>query len=682
MRSAESIVDEITYWYNRGFRQISILDDNFTLNKERVFKICDAICKKDFKDIELNCNNGIRADRVDKEMLSAMRLAGFKYFAFGIESGNEQILKNIKKSQDLGVIENALKIAIELDFTITLFFIVGSPGENMAKVKESIALAKKYPVFDARFYNLIPFPATELYEWVKDNKYFIIDSEEYLNNSSHWDYKPVFATPEFPAEERVKALVLTRQARREIRYEAMKRKLKKLGPLSGIIASLYINDGIQAQLMHNSTLRRNLKRLYTKISFNNSMEPLLKSKKLNILIISSRSEGGAAEQYFNIMTKLGEFFKFFCALPNHPPYHDKIVNARIPTFELPYRKFGICTFLKLLKWTKANDITIVHSHGGGAGIYSRLLRLFNAKLKVVHTFHGIHFRKISLALIVELLLRNLTNKFIFVSESERQIALNNRIANVAKCAVIENGVCIENEDYSGRDRTSALHYFDKTIPEDSFVVGMLSRFDRIKNIPYAIRNLSGYLKSHDDVFLIIGGYGEGLRKIEHTIGEYNLRNKVILLGFIKDIKRFFLLIDVFLNTSLGEAFGFSTVEAMKYGKPVVASKVYGNTDVVDDNNTGLLFPLNKPSLLVERIETLKNDQKIYDYLAKNAHESVKKRFDLNRMLNETRELYLSLAPGLRKRRNMRIGINASKFFEVSTGVGRYTSNLCRSIFKN
>ncbi len=99
-----------------------------------------------------------------------------------------------------------------------------------------------------------------------------------------------------------------------------------------------------------------------------------------------------------------------------------------------------------------------------------------------------------------------------------------------------------------------------------------------------------------------------------------------------------------MNTSLGEAFGFSTVEAMKYGKPVVASKVYGNTDVVDDNNTGLLFPLNKPSLLVERIETLKNDQKIYDYLSKNAHESVKKRFDLNRMLNETRELYLSFAP--------------------------------------
>lgn len=267
MRSAESIVDEITYWYNRGFKQISVLDDNFTLNKERVFEICDGICNKNFKDLELNCNNGIRADRVDKEMLSSMRQAGFKYFAFGIESGNEQILKNIKKSQDLGVIENALKIATELDFTVTLFFIVGAPGEDLDTVKESITLAKKYPIFDARFYNLIPFPATELYEWAKNNKYLIMNSEEYLNNSSHWDYKPVFATPEFPVDERTKALLLTRQARKEIRYEAMKRKLKKLGPLSGIIASIYINDWVQTQLMHNGTLRRNLKRLYMKISF-------------------------------------------------------------------------------------------------------------------------------------------------------------------------------------------------------------------------------------------------------------------------------------------------------------------------------------------------------------------------------------------------------------------------------
>ncbi len=680
IRSAESIVDEITYWYNRGFKQISVLDDNFTLNKERVFEICDAIGKKDFKDIELNCNNGIRADRVDKEMLSAMRSAGFKYFAFGVESGNEQILRNIKKSQDLGIIEKALKTAIQLDFTITLFFIVGAPGENLATVKESIALAKKYPIFDARFYNLIPFPATELYEWANKSKYLIMNPEEYLNNSSHWDYKPVFATPEFTAEERAKALVLTRQARKEIRREAMKRKLwKKLGPLSGLIANFYINDWVQTQLMHNSLLRRNLKRLYTKVSFSSPVEHLQKSSKLNILIISSRSEGGGAEQFFNIMSKLGGFFKFFCAIPDHPPYYEKIIHEDIATFKLPYRKFKILTFFKLLRWVKENEITIVHSHGGGAGIYSRLLKLFNTKLKVVHTFHGIHSRSINRKVIIELLLKNLTDKFIFVSESERRIGLKLGISSTSKSILIENGIHTDNEVYNDLDRCSVLQFAGNNITNESFVIGMLSRFDRIKNIPYAIKTLSSCLKDHDDVFLVIGGDGDERGEIERTIGKYDLRNKVILLGLVKDIKQFFLTIDVYLNTSLGEGLSFSTMEAMEYGKPVVASAVHGNTDVVDDNRTGLLFPLNEPSLLVKKIETLKNNQKIYDYLSKYARESIEERFNLNRMLKETKELYLTFTPGLRKRKNLRIGINASKVCDVHTGVGRYTSNLRKSI---
>lgn len=365
-------------------------------------------------------------------------------------------------------------------------------------------------------------------------------------------------------------------------------------------------------------------------------------KENNILIVSSRSEGGGAEQFFSIMTKLRDFFKFYCALPDSPPYYDKVVNEKIPIFKLPYRKFEIRAFLKLSKWVKANGIMIVHSHGRGAGIYSRLLKLLNTRLKVVHTFHGIHFRNINFAVIVELLLKSLTDKFIFVSKSEQQIALRYRIASASKSALIENGIHIDNKVHSEGDKYSALQSFNKTIPDKSFVIGMLSRFDSIKNIPYAIKNLSDYLKSHDDVFLVIGGDGEELKKIEHTIDEYNLSDKIVLLGFVQDVQQFFSLIDVFLNTSLGEAFGFSTVEAMKYGKPVVASEVYGNIDVIDNNETGLLFPLNKPDFLVERIEYLKSNKREYSRLVANARESVKNRFDLNRMLNETRELYLSL----------------------------------------
>ncbi len=398
--------------------------------------------------------------------------------------------------------------------------------------------------------------------------------------------------------------------------------------------------------------------------------------------ISCRSDiGGGPEQLFKIIANLKNVFKFYCACPDQEPYYNKVINEGVPVFKLPHRKFEIKPFLKLLKWTKINNIMIVHSHGRGAGVYSRLLKLFNRRLKVVHHFHGIHTAKNGLVLVIERLLGLLTDKFVFVSSSEQQIALKYGLASVPKCVLVENGIQIKNGKYTEREKIPVSDIFRQSIPPDSFIIGMLSRFDIIKNIPYAIRNLSDYLKNHDDVFLVIGGDGEDRKSIECAISEYNLQNKVILPGYISDIKRFFLSIDIYLNTSLGEAFGLSTVEAMKYGKPVVASEVYGNSDVVDDNKTGLLFPLNKPSLLVERIKVLKNNKKIYDYLSNSARESVKKRFNLDRMLNETRELYLSFTPDVSKKRRMRIDLNVSKIFDVYTGVDRYASNLYRSLLK-
>jgi radical SAM superfamily enzyme YgiQ (UPF0313 family) len=262
-RGALSIVEEIQYWYDRGYRQFSMLDDNFTLNQERVFEVCDELKKRAFKDIELNCNNGVRADRVNREILSRMRGAGFKYLAFGVEGGNDKILKAINKGESIEVVETAIKDAVDLGFQVTLFFIVGSPGETMTDLQDSIDLALKYPVFDVRFYNLIPFPQSKLFDWVRHNDYFLCEPAEYLNSSSQWDYAPVFATPEMNKEQRMEALRAVRNVRKTVRYNSMKRALApRIGPLANMVSKLYITDWVQDKLMKSGTLRRNLKKAF------------------------------------------------------------------------------------------------------------------------------------------------------------------------------------------------------------------------------------------------------------------------------------------------------------------------------------------------------------------------------------------------------------------------------------
>lgn len=266
-RSGESIVEEIQYWYDRGCRQFSMLDDNFTMRQDRVIAICDEIKKRNFKGIELNCNNGVRADRVNYEVLKNMKEAGFKYLAFGVEAGNDKILKNINKGETIEVTETAIKNALDLGFKVTLFFIVGSPGETMDDLQDSINLALRYPVFDARFYNLIPFPQSRLYDWVKENNYFICDPEDYLNNSSQWDDNPVFETPEMNRNQRVEALKIVRDVRKKVRYNSMKASLApKVGPIAGFVSKVYVNDWVQNRLMKNSSLRRNLKEAFMRVA--------------------------------------------------------------------------------------------------------------------------------------------------------------------------------------------------------------------------------------------------------------------------------------------------------------------------------------------------------------------------------------------------------------------------------
>ena len=79
---------------------------------------------------------------------------------------------------------------------------------------------------------------------------------------------------------------------------------------------------------------------------------------------------------------------------------------------------------------------------------------------------------------------------------------------------------------------------------------------------------------------------------------------------------------------------------------------------------------------------MRGDKEIYERLSRNALETVKKRFDLCHMLKKTEELYSSLVPYLGVSESIRVGINASKYFGINTGVGRYTSNLCNFVVKD
>lgn len=260
-RSASSVVDEIEYWYKKGRYYFNFIDDNFTLNKDRVYAICDEIEKRNLRNLKLICAHGIRADRVDKKLLSRMREVGFNSIAFGVEAGNNKVLHNLKKGEDIAKIDQAIKDACELGYSIELFFLIGSPSETWADIEDSIALAKKYPVTDAKFYNIIPYPSTELFSWIEQNNYFTYQPEDYLNNNTVWDNVPLFITPELSLKEKIRALKYTKSVRRGIRRRNYQRRLAKYGIVGKVISALVITDFLQNLLLSNRVVRKDLRRI-------------------------------------------------------------------------------------------------------------------------------------------------------------------------------------------------------------------------------------------------------------------------------------------------------------------------------------------------------------------------------------------------------------------------------------
>lgn len=248
-RSPENILQEVKYWYSRGFRVFEFMDDNFTLKKERVARLCELLLATEMKDLVLHCPNGIRADAVDRELLTLMKRTGFKVLSFGVEGGNDRILKNLKKGSTIAEMERAIKDACELGFDVTLFFLVGSPGETMADVEDSIRLALKYPVNNAFFYSLIPYPETELYEWVTKNDYFTELPERYLSGASANKDMTFFATPEFSLSDRKLALQRARQAQKLIKRESIRRRFFNNSPLATIPSAVLANDFVQKRLV-------------------------------------------------------------------------------------------------------------------------------------------------------------------------------------------------------------------------------------------------------------------------------------------------------------------------------------------------------------------------------------------------------------------------------------------------
>lgn len=178
-RSAENVVNEIKLLYEKyGVREIQFVDDNLTLKRDHVEKICELILLNNIK-IAFSCPNGLRADKIDDPLVKLMKRAGFYFCSLGIESANANILKNIDKRETIGTVQEAIHILRRNGITTQGYFIFGLPGETKESLDETIRFALSSGIDRAHFWIFDVLPGCDLWTELKG---------QYISNLSMKSY--------------------------------------------------------------------------------------------------------------------------------------------------------------------------------------------------------------------------------------------------------------------------------------------------------------------------------------------------------------------------------------------------------------------------------------------------------------------------------------------------------------
>jgi anaerobic magnesium-protoporphyrin IX monomethyl ester cyclase len=194
IRSAHKIFEEIQHLSELGIHNVHMYADLFTVNRAQVVELCQLIISSGLK-VKWTCNS--RVDYVDEEMLRLMGQAGCWYISWGIESANEQILKQIHKGYRKEQVLKALNQAHAAGIHNWGYFIIGLPGETEATIQETITYAKKLPLDICLFHIAAPYPGTPFFYEVAEKGWFRPGTkweEVDMDESTVLDY------PDMPAE--------------------------------------------------------------------------------------------------------------------------------------------------------------------------------------------------------------------------------------------------------------------------------------------------------------------------------------------------------------------------------------------------------------------------------------------------------------------------------------------------
>jgi len=292
--------------------------------------------------------------------------------------------------------------------------------------------------------------------------------------------------------------------------------------------------------------------------------------------------------------------------------HTNIINENV-ALHFSFGKISnlltfVINFYKIIRIIKKNKINIVHYHQRIFILYIFLIKLFNRNIKIVYTHHNVFNDNLNKLIYADAL--------IAVSVSAKNDLLNYH----KDCIVIKHGIKCETT-YSPNKQIETL--------------GFVGRFHPSKGIMILLMAFNSVIKLRDNLKLFLVGEGVEKKRIEEYINENNLDEKIFILPPQPDIHKVFSNLDLLVVPSEKlEGFGVVIIEAMSLGVTVIASDLPAFTEIIKNDETGLLFNNVDYRDLESQIIKILSSPKLKEHLIINAQNMVKEKFELNKSINQ------------------------------------------------
>lgn len=353
-------------------------------------------------------------------------------------------------------------------------------------------------------------------------------------------------------------------------------------------------------------------------------------------INSSKSIGGGEIHTLNLVNGLLEGNQtVFLACRTGSKLASMSQAQKISTLELDLKNsLDFISTIKLAKFCKKNNIDVIHAHLARDYWIAYITKLLYKRAKLVFTRH------VSFPIKSTLLKKKMyksTDKIIAVASAVEKSLLDSGVVIKEKISVIYNGIDVSKINNAVKNKLRK----ELDLNNDAVIIGTIGSFCPNKDQLTFIKSIPDIInKIPNAVFVIIGSGDENYKKeLDELVKKLGLTGKVRFLGARSDIYDLIKDFNVFLLTSKQEGFPLVIIEAMAAGVPVISTNVGGISEVIKNNETGILIPPESPKELSKAVIELLSDKKLTKDIIDNAQIAVNKHFTVENMTSNTLNIY-------------------------------------------